>query len=170
MAKKESEFYGDHFKKQADKNRKLSLWFGIGGFVFSIAAAWFSYCFLRFDQNIVASSFTELLIKGDVINKVFIFSIMLIIISILKREYLALRHQFTLNTHRQNSLNSHKEILHSIQKTATGSDKEISNAVLLELTKSMFSSEDTGFVRNSSNSSDSRVVEISKSLFKNNKE
>ena len=48
---------------------------------------------------------------------------------------------------------------------------EISNAVLLELTKSMFSPQDTGFVKNQKDSSsDNKVVEISKSLFTTSKE
>ena len=162
--------YGDFFKTEAEKNRKWSLGFGIGFLVFSLVAGCFAYWFLKFDQNIIAQNLTELLIKGDVINKIFIFSIILFVISLIRREYLALRHQFVLNTHRHNALSSHKEILRSIEKTATGSDKEISNAVLLELTKSMFSPQDTGFVKNQTvASSENKIVEVSKSLFNNEK-
>ena len=94
----------------------------------------------------------------------------LIVLSVIKREYLALRHQFTLNTHRHNALSSHKEILSSIKKTANESDREISNAVLLELTKAMFGSQDTGFIKDQKHTSDSKVVEISKSIFSNSKD
>ena len=162
----EVERYGDFFKREWKNNKKLSWFFGIGLAIFSIIACWFAYYFLKFDQNIIANSSFELIIKGDIINKVFIFSIIVFIITLLKREYLALRHQFTVNKHRHNALSSHKEILNSIKKTENNSDKEISNAVLLELTKSMFSPQDTGFVKDQKNSSsDNKVVEISKSLF-----
>ena len=163
--REEASRYGDFFKKEAEENEKLSKKFGIAFFGFSILAGVFAYYFLRFDQNIVAHSFIELIIKGDVINKIFIFSIILFAISLVRREYLALRHQFTLNKHRQNALSSHKEISSSIEKTANESDKEISNAVLLELTKSMFSPQDTGFVKSQTDvSSGNRIVEITKSL------
>lgn len=168
--KAEAQFYGDFFNKEANKNKILSIFFGVGLLVGSILTCVIAYCFLRFDQNIQANNFVELLIKGDVINKVFIFSVILLIISVIRREYLALRHQFTLNKHRQNALNSHKEILTSIQKTANESDQEISNAVLLELTRAMFSPQDTGLVKDQKNTtSESKIVEISKSLFSNSK-
>ncbi len=170
MVKSEAKFYGDFFNKEANKNKKLSKIFGGVFLLFSIASCWLAYKFLTFDQNITANNFIELLIKGDVINKVFIFSVILIVISLIKKEYLALRHQFALNTHRQNALNSHKEILNSILRTENESDKEISNAVLLELTRSMFSPQDTGLVKDQKNTaSDSKIVEISKSLFSNSK-
>ena len=170
MVKSEAKFYGDFFNKEANKNKTLSKIFGGVFLCVSLLACWFAYCFLKFDQSITADNFVELLIKGDVINKVFIFSVILLIISVIRREYLALRHQFTLNRHRQNALSSHKEILSSILKTASESDKEISNAVLLELTKSMFSPQDTGLVKDQKNTaSESKIVEISKSLFSNSK-
>ena len=170
MVKSEAKFYGDFFNREANKNKILSIIFGGVFLLFSIASCWLAYSFLKFDQNITANNFVELLIKGDVINKVFIFSVILIVISLIKKEYLALRHQFALNTHRQNALNSHKEILNSILGTENESDKEISNAVLLELTRSMFSPQDTGLVKDQKNTaSDSKIVEISKSLFSNSK-
>ena len=168
--KDEAKRYGDFFKIEANNNKKLSRDFGMVFLCFSFLACLLAYCFLKFDQNITANNFAELLIKGDVINKAFIFSVILIIISVIRREYLALRHQFTVNRHRQNALNSHKEILNSILKTENESDKEISNAVLLELTKSMFNPQDTGFVKDQKNtSSESKIVEISKSLFNSSK-
>ena len=96
-------------------------------------------------------------------------SVIFIIISVLKNEYLAQRHQHILNQHRHNALDSHKEILDAIQKTESESDKEIANAILLELTKAMFSPQDTGFMKNSKNPSQSQVIEVSKSLLSTSK-
>ena len=51
------------------------------------------------------------------------------------------------------------------------SDKEISNAMLLELTKAIFSPQDTGFVKYQKDiSSENRIIEISKSMFNTSKE
>ena len=161
----ESTRYGDFFKKEAESNNKRSIKYMFCFVGISVASIGVAYKYLKFDQSIQANGFVELLIKGDVINKVFIVSVVFIIISVIKKEYLALRHQFALNTHRHNALSSHKEILSSIKKTASGSDKEISNAILLELTKSMFSPQDTGFIKESKNpSTDSKIVEISRSV------
>lgn len=167
--KAEVSFYGDFFKEEADNNKKLSYIFGFGFLGFSLLAGWFAYYFLQFG-DIKAEGFMELFIKGNVINKIFIFSILFLIISVIRREYLALRHQFTLNTHRYNALRSHNKILSSIKETASGSDKEISNAILLELTKAMFDPQDTGFVKNQASSSGNRIMEISKSLLNNSKD
>ena len=166
----EASRYGEFFKKCAEKNKKLSVKFQYRFFSICALLALIAYDFLKFDQSIEAKNLIELLIKGDVINKVFILSVALIVISTIRREYLALRHQFTLNEHRSNAINSHKEILKAIQKTTTKSDKEISNAILLELTKAMFHSQETGFVKNQSSSSENKIVEISKFLSSNSKD
>jgi len=167
----EVKHYGDFFKKEWESNEELSVIYIKVLLIFSFIACLFAYFFLKFDLSITANSFFELIIKGDFINKVFIFSIIIFIINLFKKEYLALRHQFTLNKHRYNALSSHKEILSSIKETANESDKEISNAVLLELTKAMFDPQDTGFVKDQkSNSSENRIVEISRSLFNKPKE
>ena len=166
----EASRYGDFFKDEAKENKKLSWWYGGGLLFFSLLTCGFAYFFLTFDQNTMVNSFPEFLIKGNVINRIFIFSILILIMSVIRREYLALRHQFTLNTHRHNALSSHKEILQSILKTASESDKELSNAILLELTRAMFSPQDSGFVKNQTTSSfGNRIVEIPKSLFNNSK-
>ncbi len=163
--KSEASRYGDFFKDEAEKNKKLSKKFGIAIIVCSIAAIVFAHWLFRFDQNIETSSFAELLIKGDMINKIFIFSVILFAISLIRKEYLALRHQFTLNTHRHNALSSHKNISDAIEKTGSAPDKEISDAILLELAKAMFSPQDTGFVKSQpAAASGNRIIEISKSL------
>ena len=63
-----------------------------------------------------------------------------------------------------------KSLIDDYKETANESDREISNAVLLELTKAMFGSQDTGFIKDQKYTSDSKVVEISKSLFSNSKD
>jgi hypothetical protein len=54
---------------------------------------------------------------------------------------------YNLNTQRQNALNSHKKILDSVQATDSENEKEIRNAILLELTKAIFENKDTGYIK-----------------------
>ena len=169
----EASRYGEIFKTEARNNKILSWWVGGGLLLVSLISCWFAYCFLSFDQKSLEQINTlyEFIIKGNILGKIFILSIILLVISLLRREYLALRHQYTLNKHRHNAISSHNELLKSILKTANDSDKEISNAMLLELTKAIFSPQDTGFVKDQRNtSSENKIVEISKSLFSTSKE
>ncbi len=166
IKKEEVSVYGGFFKKESENNKYLFKWFGGLFILFSVLAGWFAHCYLKFDHTIKAQNLIELLIKGDVINKIFIFSVIFLVISVLRKEYLAMRHQYTLNKLRYNALSSHKEILSSIEQTKNESDKEIANAILLELTKAIFHAQDTGFVKNSKNTgAENKIVEISKSLF-----
>ena len=165
---KDVERYGNFFKTEAEKNQKKSRY--CGGFLltFSIFACVLVYFFLNVDEEIIANGFWELIVKANFINKIFVFSILFLIISVIKREYLALKHQLILNTHRHNAIDSHKEILDSIKSTENESDKEISNAILLELTKAMFNPQETGFIKDQKNtSSENKIIEVSKSIFKN---
>ncbi len=160
----EAKRYGEFFKNEAKCNKILSRRFGIALVIFSIVVCLIAWNFLLFDPEMVVNNIPELIIKGNLINKIFIFSVIFIIISVLKNEYLAQRHQYILNQHRHNALDSHKEILNAIKETENESEKEIANAILLELTKAMFSPQDTGFMKNSKNPSQSQVIEVSKSL------
>ena len=161
--------YGDIFKKQANSNKTLSKKFGVLFYTASLLSCVVVYCFFQFDDTVQSSYAFELIIKSNLINKVFVFSIMLLIISSLRREYLALRHQFTLNTHRQNGIESHKAILDSVKETQDKKDIEISNAILLELTKAIFDPQETGFVKAQSSSYGNKIIEISKSALTNTK-
>ena len=166
----ESTRYGDFFKHEFKSNRFWSIVFGAALLV-SIGGG---FCiiseYLNIKQDAEITTIFSFIIKANLISKFFILSVFFVLISILKKEYFALRHQFALNRHRHNALSSHKEILNSIQKTANQSDKEISNAVLLELTKAMFSVQDTGyFTSQKDHSPSSKIVEISKSLVHNTK-
>ena len=163
--KEEVSQYGDFFKKESDKNTLGARVYLVLTIVLAIIFVGLAYWAFTIDPTITAQNIPELIIRGNLLNKVFIFSIMLLVLTLLKRQYLALRHQATLNIHRHNSFKSHKEVLSSIESTQNESDKEISNAILLELTKSMFSTQSTGFINEESSAKDAKIIEISRSLF-----
>lgn len=75
---------------------------------------------------------------------------------------------YNLNIQRQNALNSHKQILDSVVATESENEKEIRNAILLELTRAIFANHETGYLKGSKNnpSPSNQIVEITKSITK----
>ena len=76
------------------------------------------------------------------------------------------KHLYNINTQKQNALESHQQILQSIAPTESENEKEIRNAILLELTRAIFDPKDTGYSKtnNQISSPTSQIVEISKSI------
>ncbi len=75
---------------------------------------------------------------------------------------------YNLNIQRQNALNSHKQILDSIIATESENEKEIRNAILLELTRAIFANHETGYLKSSKDNPgpSSQIVEITKNFTK----
>ena len=87
------------------------------------------------------------------------------LISHFSRVYSAEKHLYNLNIQRQNALNSHKQILDSVISTESENEKEIRNAILLELTKAIFESKDTWYLKWMQNPNPTnQIVEVSKTL------
>ncbi len=82
--------------------------------------------------------------------------------------YSAEKHLYNINVQRQNALNSHKQILDSVIATESENEKEIRNAILLELTRSIFQNQETGYLKGNTNSTmpTNQIIEISKTLTK----
>ncbi len=159
--------YRESFEKEAKKNETASQFYGIALFLFATVACGIAFFLFSFNDNIKIENISELLIKGNILNKIFIFTILLLLVSVLKTNHLSLKHQYSLNKHRQNALDSYQDILHSIQKTASESNKETSNAIVLELTKAVFLPQETGFIKNQKDSSSgNQIVDILNSTSK----
>jgi len=73
---------------------------------------------------------------------------------------------YNLNIQRQNALNSHRQILDSVIATESENEKEIRNAILLELTRAIFANHETGYLKGSVDnlSPSNQIVEITKSI------
>ena len=89
IVSKEALQYGEFFNKEAQSNKEKSWWYGGSVVIVSILSCVMAYCFLIFDPSIQATSIPELIIKGNLINKIFVFSILIFLISLLSREYMA---------------------------------------------------------------------------------
>lgn len=96
-----------------------------------------------------------------ILNKAFIYSLFLLLISTFRKGYLSQKHQESLNRHRQNVLNSLGQFISSIQND----DKNTANFVLKELIKSIAENKDTGYIKSSgSNFSPSTKIDMVKSF------
>jgi len=76
------------------------------------------------------------------------------------KNYNAHRHNYVINKHRQNCLNTFETFV-----KATGNDTETKNAVLLQATQSIFSSQPSGYVhKDSETESPNKFIEIMRSV------
>jgi hypothetical protein len=97
------------------------------------------------------------------IAKIVVLSTLFYGLSICNKNYKAHKHNETLNKHRQNALSTFETFVN-----AAGNDDQTKNAVLLEATRTIFSSQQTGYLNNDKeNESSNKIVEIFKSVADN---
>jgi hypothetical protein len=94
------------------------------------------------------------------ISKAIILAALFYGLSICTRNYKAHRHNAVVNKHRQNALTTFE-----VFSEAADSDQTTKNAVLLEATRTIFSSQQTGYLNNESDGeSPNKVIEIIKNV------
>lgn len=97
------------------------------------------------------------------ITKIVILSALFYGLSICNRNYKAHRHNVTLNKHRQNALSTFETFA-----KAAGTDIQTKNAVLIEVTHTIFSNQQTGYLSSErDNDSSNKIVEIIKNVTTN---
>ena len=157
--------YGGYFKEEAEENKKRAnksfryMMVSIG--VTLVFAAFFFW----YPNVSSTSSFSYLFISKTLIKFV-VISLGFYLIAHFSKIHSAEKHLYNINTQKQNALESHQQILQSIAPTESENEKEIRNAILLELTRAIFDPKDTGYSKtnNQISSPTSQIVEISKSL------
>lgn len=87
------------------------------------------------------------MLASNALLKFFVLSLGVFLIAHFSKGHAAERHLYNLNTQRQNALNSHRAILDSVMATDSDNEKEVKNLILLELTKAIFDSKDTGYIK-----------------------
>ena len=166
-AKEEVSLFGDHFKDTASDNKKTSeryFRYTIGAIALTgISALYFFKSGIKFEPN---ENWLQTFISSGLLMKFIFFTLCGILISLFRNIYASERHLYVINNQRQNALNSHRQILDSIQETKSENQKEVENAILLEVTKRAFESGDTGYLKQSKSAPNSQVVEITKTLTK----
>lgn len=97
------------------------------------------------------------------ISKVIILSVLFYGLGITNRNYKAHKHNAVLNKHRQNALSTFETF-----SGAESADNQTKNAVLLEATHSIFSTHQTGYLKNEGDGdSPNKIIEIIKNVTAN---
>ena len=133
--------YGGYFKEEAEENKKRAnksfryMMVSIG--VTLVFAAFFFW----YPNVSSTSSFSYLFISKTLIKFV-VISLGFYLIAHFSKIHSAEKHLYNINTQKQNALESHQQILQSIAPTESENEKEIRNAILLELTRAIFDPKD----------------------------
>lgn len=168
----EARKYGNHFGKEAKKNKEQSL-YSFVGMVTSIFLL-ISFAFLYIDPLLPMASeeanlWTKLvysLSQQSILISILILTALGFLVSHFSRVYSAERHLYTLNVHRQNALNSFKQFNDSVNKTESEDDLKTKNAILVQMTRAIFDNPETGYLRSSRQKfgSVNQILEVGKGL------
>ncbi len=140
----ESEFHEIESKKWLG----YTTWVLVGIVVSAIGLAFVG---ILFKDNAEIVQFT--------ITKVVVLTALFYGLSITNRNYKAHKHNAIMNKHRQNALSTFETF-----SSAESADAQTKNAVLIETTHSIFSNQQTGYLKNDGESdSNSKIIEIIKS-------
>jgi hypothetical protein len=134
--------YASIFRDEAINNEEQAKnWFKgmIVVSIFTLGVAIFSIFFLLGEK--IRTLGTPQIIQLS-IGKIIILSILYYILVLCVRNYNAQRHNFIVNKHRQNSLNTFETFVKS-----AGKDIDTKNAILLETTRSIFLAQHSGYIK-----------------------
>jgi hypothetical protein len=140
----ESEFHETESKKWL----KYTTWILIG---IALSAIGMAFLGMLFKENAEIVQFT--------ITKIVVLTALFYGLSITNRNYKAHKHNAIMNKHRQNALSTFETF-----SSAASADDQTKNAVLIETTHSIFSNQQTGYLKSEGDSdSNSKIIEIIKS-------
>lgn len=145
LFKSESDFHETEAKKWLGYTVKILI-------AIAVVAIALAFVGLLFKENNEIVQFT--------ITKVVVLTALFYGLSITNRNYKAHKHNAVMNKHRQNALSTFETF-----SSAASADDQTKNAVLLETTHSIFSNQQTGYLKSEGDSeSNSKIIEIIKSI------
>lgn len=160
--------YAIVFENEAKKYKDLSKKWIISGIILSII--FIIIVFVTASLKILP---TEIFDKSDVflrydfsnlLTKVLIVAVLIFLMSFSFKQYSINSHLQTLNTHRQNALNSYQLFTKSI----VGDDTNSRNALMIQVAKAIYEhTQSTGFLNEKGNNVNSGIVELTKIIGKN---
>jgi hypothetical protein len=140
----ESEFHETESKKWL----KYTTWILIG---IALSAIGMAFLGMLFKENAEIVQFT--------ITKIVVLTALFYGLSITNRNYKAHKHNAIMNKHRKHALSTFETF-----SSAASADDQTKNAVLIETTHSIFSNQQTGYLKSEGDSdSNSKIIEIIKS-------
>lgn len=142
--KSESEHHENEAKKWLGYTRNILI-------AIALVAIGLAFLGLYFKENAEIVQFT--------ITKIVVLSALFYGLSITNRNYKAHKHNGIMNKHRQNALSTFETF-----SNAASTDDQTKNAILLETTHSIFSNQQTGYLKAEGDSeSNNKIIEIIKS-------
>lgn len=102
---------------------------------------------------------------SNLLTKIIIVAVLIFLMSFSFKQYSINKHLQTLNTHRQNALNSYQLFTKSI----IGDDTNSRNALMIQVAKAIYEhTQSTGFLNEKGQNVNSGIVELTKIIGKNN--
>lgn len=155
--------HATHFNQEAEHYKTTSKYWLIALIVTAFLTSAWGY----FSFHLLESPSQEIQNQTIYLTKVFssrIAVLMTLIFMLVwcSKNYAAHSHNFIINRHRQNALNTFETFV-----KAAGDDSQTKNAVLLQTTQSIFSSQPSGYItRDTEQDSSNKVIEIFKDITK----
>lgn len=150
--------HATHFKDQADEHRKDArrwLWTSTGLAVLGILSL-FALFVWPFHPETTFTNAAQAVYA--VASRVLVFSVVYFAILWAAKNFMAQRHNYIVNKHRQNALSTFETFV-----KAAGDDQDVKNAVLLHAAQSIYGSQASGYIaKESVPTPPSNIVEIVK--------
>lgn len=161
--------YAIVFKNEASKYNTLSEKWIKAGIILSITFVILiiAVSFFKILPTEVLKENGELLRYNfsNLFTKIIIIAVLIFLMSFSFKQYNINKHLQTLNTHRQNALNSYQLFTKSI----VGDDANSRNALMIQVAKAIYEhTQSTGFLNEKSQNVNSGIVELTKIIGKNN--
>jgi hypothetical protein len=142
-----------HFKEEAEENLNASKnWLIALVFCILITIGWGIACFFIHPESEKSRDILQFTIA-----KIIILSGLYYGLSTISKNYKAHRHNYIVNKHKQNSLNSFEAFV-----KGSGDDIQTKNAVLISATQSIFSAQPSGYSNQDTENEPSKIIEILK--------
>ncbi|OIO31628.1 MAG: hypothetical protein COZ49_04385 [Candidatus Yonathbacteria bacterium CG_4_10_14_3_um_filter_47_65] len=150
--------YGNAFDEMANKTNAIRARRNIIAMYISLAVTLFIALIFVWGKHldIPDESFSLKLIWNTILDQNILLKLFMVsaggyLVAHFSRNYSAEMNMYYTNKHRQLALNSHQRIIDSVIKTETPNDAETKNAILLQVAKTMFDIQETGYLKNGNN-------------------
>lgn len=163
IAKKAAEInalssYAKYFKDEAQSHKKAGwAWLGGTGVLFSVTGFLAYWFWVHFGETLTTLTTAQNVQLA--ITKLVILSTVFTIAISSSRIYRSHRHNYVVNQHRKNALQTFQAFVN-----APEADAQTKNAVLLEATKCIFSQQPTGYISSEQETQPSQILEIVRQL------
>ena len=142
---KETSKFGDIFGELAKENKESADW----NFKYMLGSLALVGLIVFIFFNVKPTETDTFSLIMNVTLRLTLISLGIYLVTYFSRKSFAENHLYYVNKHRQNAINSHENIIKSVQTEEGGAvDWKTQNAVLIQVTKAMYDHVDTGYLKN----------------------